>query len=184
VCQFISWIEYKDQIYFLTNADLLTKEGKALKKYLGDQYKEDIKGHGAIRRYFELPDNKGTNKECTNFSKPENFPPVIVAAIKNGSLSAICDRPPVIILTKPARAEYGKIVKPARAEYDKIVNAARAEYDKIVKPARAEYDKIVNAARAEYGKIVKPAWAEYGKIVNAAFWKLAVNPRNRIKEWR
>ena len=34
MCDFVSWIEYKDDVYFLTNDCLKTKEGKELKKYL------------------------------------------------------------------------------------------------------------------------------------------------------
>ena len=36
MCEFISWKEYKGKNYFLTNADLDTKEGRKLLKYLKD----------------------------------------------------------------------------------------------------------------------------------------------------
>ena len=52
MCEFISWIEYKGEILFLTDDELETKEGKDLKKYLGSSYYTDIVGHGAIVAYY------------------------------------------------------------------------------------------------------------------------------------
>ena len=52
MCEFISWIEYEKKNYFLTDKDLESKEGKSLIKFLGSSFREDIKGHGAIRTYF------------------------------------------------------------------------------------------------------------------------------------
>ena len=151
MCEFVSWIEYKDDVFFLTNDCLRTKEGKALRCYLKDQFGEDIKGHGAIRRYYNIPAGKGSNKECTNFSTPDKFPAKIVEAITTGHMSGICGVAlPVDILSGPAWAEYEKIEGPALAEYEKIEG---------------------------------PALAEYEKIRGRAFWKIAVNPRNRVKEW-
>ena len=46
MCSFISWIEYQDEVYFLDDDKLATKEGKALLKRIGTR---DIKGQGAIR---------------------------------------------------------------------------------------------------------------------------------------
>jgi hypothetical protein len=195
MCDFVSWIEYKDEIFFLTNDCLHTKEGKALKRYLGNQFREDIKGHGAIRRYFGIPKDKGMNMECTNFSSPKAFPNKIIEAIKDGSLSKICDIPPISILTQPARAEYEKIKQSAWAEYKKIEQPARAEYEKIKQSAWAEYEKIEQSTWAEYKKIEQPAWAEYEKIKQSAwaeyekieqpaFWELAINPRNRVRGWK
>ena len=88
MCHFISWIEYKDDIYFLTAADLNSKEGRELRAYLGDQFEDDIIGHGAIDRYWNLG-GKGCHKECSDFSKPSNFPKLIQEAIKAGSFRGI-----------------------------------------------------------------------------------------------
>jgi hypothetical protein len=196
MCEFVSWIEYKDDVWFLTNDCLRTKEGKALKRYLGNQFVDDIKGHGAIRRYYGIPENKGVSRECTNFSNPNNFPEKVREAIKNGSFSKICGpNLPVAILTQPAwaeyqkveqaaLAEYQKVEQPALAEYQKVKQAAWAEYQKVKQAAWAEYQKVEQAALAEYQKVKQPAWAEYQKVEQAAFWKIAVNPRNRVKEWR
>ena len=86
MCDFISWKEITTadggaEILFLTYEDIYnTKRGRELQKYTtGD----DFVGHGAIDFYYEL-NGKGINKECTDFSSPNNFPPVIADAIKAG----------------------------------------------------------------------------------------------------
>jgi hypothetical protein len=181
MCNPISWIEYDGNVYFLTAKDLRTKKGKELKKYLGDQYENDVVGHGAIDYFFELKGN-GIHKEVNEFNKPSLFPEQIIKAVKNGDFRGmfICED----VLTKKAWAEYEKIEAPARAEFGKIEAPARAEFEKIESAAWAEYYKIKDAARAEFGKIENPAWAEFEKIKQNAFWDLVVNPENRKKEWR
>ena len=203
MCEFISWIELDGKNYFLTKKELATKDGRMLKKYLGSQYAVDVVGHGAINRYYHL-DGRGIHRECIDFSSPDNFPPEIVKAIKKGLFKGmgVCPQ----ILTQPAMAEYEKIQQqamaeyrkieqPAWAEYRKIQQQAMAEYEKIEQPAWAEYRKIEQQAMAEYRKITQqawaeyrkieqPAWAEYRKIEQQAFWKLAVNPDNRVDGWK
>ena len=163
MCEFISWIEYETQILFLTDADLNTKKGKELTNYLGDKFLEDIKGHGAIRFYYEIGDKRGHNKECTDFSSPDNFPSIIQAAIKKGKFSKI---------GKPVDIKQ-LLTSPALAEYNKIKDTAWAEYHKIEGPAWAEYNKIEDTALAEYHKIEGPA-----------FWKVARVRINRVECWQ
>ena len=93
MCEFVSWVEHEDKLYYLTANLLNTKEGRALKKFLaalpcvhGTQYYEDIKGHGAIERYFGI---SGKHYECTDFSSPKNFPAEIVKALKAGAFRGI-----------------------------------------------------------------------------------------------
>ncbi len=171
MCEFISWIEYKKEILFLTKYELETVQGKKLRKYLGTQYENDIKGHGAIEWYYKLKPNSGRHKECTDFSLPDNFPKPIAAAIKKGLFCGI------------GIAEQ-LLTKPAWAEYEKIALAALAEYKKIALAALAEYKKIALAALAEYEKIAQAAWAEYEKIAQPAFWKIFKTKKNRIKAWQ
>ena len=163
MCEFVSFIELKDNIYFLTNDCLRTKEGKALKEYLGSAYADDIKGHGAIRRYFGLPDNKGTNLEISDFANPNKFPAAIVEAIKSGAMSKIAP-PPKGILTAPLYADY-------KAKQD----ALYADYKAKQAPLDADYE----AKKA-------PLYADYQAkqdALDTATWKLITNPRNRVKEW-
>jgi len=124
MCEFVSWIEYNKELYFLTNADLETKDGK---KLLEPWVIADICGHGAIINYYPELKDKGIHKECTDFSTPANFPKKIVNAIKKGKLSrfGIC----LEVLNKTGKKEYLKIEQSAYAE------SAYAEYDKIKQSA-------------------------------------------------
>ena len=130
MCEFVSWIEYEDQILFLTDADLNTKRGRELKDYLGEKYM-DISGHGAIRFYYEIGD-KGHNRECSDFSDPDEFPPAIIEAIKKGKFSKIAmPENPLQLIKAQAWAKYKKIQIPAWAKYEKIKAPAWAKYKKI-----------------------------------------------------
>ena len=163
MCEFVSFIELKDNIYFLTNDCLRTKEGKALKEYLGSAYADDIKGHGAIRRYFGLPDNKGTNLEIYDFANPNKFPAAIVEAIKSGAMSKIAP-PPKGILTAPLYADYKAKQAPLDADYKAKQAPLDADYEAKKAPLYADYQAKQDA-------------------LDTATWKLITNPRNRVKEW-
>ena len=153
----------------------------------------DICGHGAIEHYYPELKGKGRNKECSDFSTPNNFPKEIVKAILKGKFVGI--EIVLDILTEkgkaeyekiqqPALAEYKKIRQPALAEYEKIQQPAWAKYEKIRQPAWAKYEKIEQSALAEYEKIQQSAWAEYEKIRQPAFWKIAKQKKYRIAKWR
>ena len=157
MCHFISWIDLNKKIYFLDDLKLNTKDGR---KLLGVEYRDDILGHGAIRHYYPELKSKGKDYECDDFSSPDNFPIEIVEAVKKGLFRGFSVAPS--ILTKPARAEY----------------------EKIEKPARAEYQAIEKSALAEYGKIKKSAWAEYEETRQSSFWDIAVQKKNRAKNWK
>ena len=165
MCEFISWIEYGGEVLFLTKNELNTNHGQALRKYLGTQYEQDVKGHGAIEWYYKLKPNSRRHKECTDFSSPKNFPKEIVNAIKKGNFGGIGIAEQ--LLTQPAWAEYKKVRQAAFTEYEK---AALAEYEK--------------AALAEYEKVRQTAWAEYEQIRQTAFWKIFKSKKNRIPAWR
>ena len=111
MCEFISWIEYKGEVLFLTKNELETSRGKALKKHLGSQFNNDVKGHGAIKWYYKMKPNSGGHKECTDFSVTKNFPKEIVSAIKKGNFGGIGIAEQ--LLTQPAWAEYEKIKQTA-----------------------------------------------------------------------
>jgi len=109
---FISWIEYKDEILYMTDRDLETSRGKKLSRDIGF---EDIAGHGAIRSFFNIPDGKGTNRESTDFSTPDNFPQDIVRDVKKG-LFTRCGKE----IEQPAWAKYKEIKHSAFWELAKI----------------------------------------------------------------
>ena len=135
MCNFVSWKDVNGKLYYLTGADKTTKEGRSLikEKYFGNEYHEDIKGHGAVSIYWGIPYNTGKNMECTNFSSPDNFPKEIVEAIKRGAFCGIGYH--LDLLNDKGKAEYKKIKQPALAEYKKIQQLALAEYKKIKQDA-------------------------------------------------
>ena len=160
MCEFMSWIEYQGKIYFLDDNKLNTKEGRELLQYLGDRKYEDIPGHGAILHYYPELKHKGKDKECTDFSTPDNFPSKIVEAIKKGLFVNFGACPQ--ILTASAldlflRSETGKIY----AELEK----ARAEWEKAC-------DEWYNTS------------SEWEKADKSYFWQLARIKKNRIKLWQ
>ena len=106
MCDFISWIEREGHIYLFTNKELNTKEGRKIQKGLKDN---DVRGHGVIREYWGLKD--GVNKECEDFSTPDNFPKEIVKAVKLGQYSEIGFN--LDLLNSAGKAEYEKIRQPA-----------------------------------------------------------------------
>jgi hypothetical protein len=203
MCEFVSWIEKDGTVLFLTHADVYdTVRGKELQAFC--KTKQDYVGHGVIRFFFELSETSGINKECTNFSSPNNFPTEIADAIKAGKMwgfgnpqgllgkvalakyNKVCNpaRAKYDKVCYPALAKYNKVCDAARAEYDKVCNPARAKYNKVCDAARAEYDKVCNAAWAEYSKVYNAAWAEYDKVCNAAFRTLFAIKKNREKVWQ
>ena len=166
MCEFVSWIKKDNDAIFLTGDDVFnSKRGKALQKHT---CQNDWHGHGAIRWYYKF--EGGTNKECTDFGTPNNFPSEIVTAIKAGKMRGL-------------GISEQLLLKPAWAEYYKIKQAAWAESYKIEQAALVEYKKIVQLALVEYYKIVQPAWAESYKIKQHAFWDIFVIPSNRPKKW-
>jgi len=181
MCEFVSWVELDNKIHFLTAKQIFgTLRGKELQRFCGNS--DDYTGHGAIRHYYKIAQHSGINGECTDFSKPDNFPAEIVRAIKDGKFRGLAI--PEELLTQQARAEYEKVRQPARAEYKKVGQQAWAEYEKVEQQAWAEYEKVKQQARAEYEKVRQQAWAEYKKVGQPAFWDLFAIPENRNPRWR
>ena len=166
MCDFVSWIEYKDMVFFLQNSDLRTKQGK---KLLLPEYIDDLQGHGAIRHYYPELGSKGVDRECTDFSNPKNFPNEIVKAIKAGKMSkiGIC----LGILTQPARAKYEEVEQQARAKYEEVRQPAWAKYEEVRQQARAKYEEVRQPARAKYEEVRQQAWAKYEEVRQQAWAK-------------
>ena len=164
MCEFVSWIELKkplvtdndDLVLFLTTDHLKDKKGRKTAKRRGN----DINGHGAIREYYDLPPGAGADKECTDFSTPDNFPAQIVDAIKDGKMRGF-------------GLDHGLLTPAALAEYDKVRQSALAEYRKVERPALAEYKKVE-----------QPALAEHIKVQQHTFWGLFKKQENRAEAWR
>ena len=80
MCDFVSWIEKDNEIYFMDN--------RALAKYRREHpgvSEIDTRGHYTIKEYFGI--SGGLNHECMDFTKPGNFHPKIAQAIKAGRMS-------------------------------------------------------------------------------------------------
>ena len=178
MCEFVSWVEHEGAVLFLTTGHLRDKKGKETAERRGD----DVNGHGAIREYYDLKPGVGVERECLDFSTPDNFPAQIVDAIKAGKMRGFGLGHG--LLTPAAWAEYDKVRRSALAEYLKVHQSSWAEYDKVKQPAWAEYEKVQQPAWAEYEKVYQSAWAEYQKVQQHTFWDLFKKQENRAEAWR
>jgi hypothetical protein len=150
MCEFISWIEFNKEVFFLDDNKLNTKEGRELLK---SEYKEDIQGHGAIRYYYPELKDRGQNRECINFNDPHNFPSKVVEAIKKGLFTnfGVCPK----ILTESALRKYSKEEQLAEKEYKKKAELNLKRY----------FIKIQQVG-VKYRSITHPAWEEYEKKIS------------------
>ena len=157
MCEFISWVEIAGKVLFITD-----KEHEELMSKGDNRDKSERWGHGAIREYWNLKDNEGVNKECTDFSSPANFPPAVAEAIKMKLMDYSSPRCPDELLE----------------------TTARKKYEAIKTPAWKEYEAIDTTALKEYMAIETSALKKYMAIETTAFWKLFSNVKNRVKVWR
>ena len=170
MCEFISWVEHENTLYYLTANLLNTKEGRALKKHLGAQYNEDIKGHGAIERYFGI---KGKHHECDDFSSPKNFPEEIVNAMKAGAFRGIGIPDASQVLTERAWADYCSKRAPLYADY-------QSKRDAII----SDYESKRDALYADYRSKRAPLDADYRFKRDDLFWDIFMDKKNRVKAWK
>ena len=75
MCEFVSWLETSKGPLFLTDADLSDKS-------LRDIPKEDLIGHGAIKKFYGLLHSKNVKERET----PSDLPIEIVKALKDGKM--------------------------------------------------------------------------------------------------
>ena len=204
MCEFISWIEYKGKLLYISNYELNTPDGKELCRKLNYNFYEEIKGHGAIREYFGLSSKQGKRMECTDFSDINNFPQEIVKKIILGEFSQIAIIPELLEqsawykyekVRQPARDNYEKVEKSARDNYEKVKQSAWDNYEKVIQFAWDNHEKIRQPAWDNYEKVRQPAWDNYEKVrqlardnykkvIQPVFWELFSNPLNRIPNWK
>jgi hypothetical protein len=174
MCHLLSWIESETSnangqkyLFYLPYDQIFnTEDGKKLQEYC--LHPDDLVGHGAIRYFYKLSDNSGINKECTDFSDPNNFPVEIQEAIKAGKFAGLGY--PEGLLNNVAWEEFLKIRQSALEEYYYIEQPAREKYEKSRQPAYEEYLKIRNLAWEEFKKVMQPDFKEYEKVERPA-WK-------------
>jgi hypothetical protein len=186
MCHFPSWILKEKIVYFLTDKDLATKEGKLLDP-------ADIAGHGAIEQYYGI--KGGTHEECEDLSSPNNFPKEIVQAIKDGWMCEFNPNALKVVLTPTAQKKYLEIEQPALKKYQEIQESAWEKYLEIQQSAWEKYLEIKQSAQKKYLEIDQSAHKKYLEIEQPAEKKyqaecsrilreLIQNPKNRIEEWR
>jgi len=191
MCNFVSWVKKDDKIYFLTDKDLATKEGKELIKYCGR--KEDTMGHGAIEHYYGIKGGKHLENE--DLSNPDNFPKEIQEVIKEGFMCEFKPEALEVILTPEAWKKYGEIKQSARKKYEEIKQSAWEKYLEIEQSAKKKYGEIKQSAWKKCLEIKQPAWKKCLEIRQSAWEKyeatcaremrkLIQNPKNRVKGWR
>ena len=181
MCEFISWIEKRDKVFFLTGKQVFhTRIGKeVIQKQCG---LDDYTGHGAIRLFYGLEQDEGMDKECTDFSTPDNFPAAIVRAIKKGDMRGLGTA--VQLLSELAWVEHERIEQSAWVEYKKIVQPALAKCERIEHSTLVEHKRIVLLAWVEYERTWRPALVEYKKTVQQVFWDLFAILENRNYAWK
>ena len=83
MCDFVSWVERRNKVYFLTGEQLFSEKGL---QWIKDNSisPDDYSGHGTIRAWYHIDSGDGIDKECIVFFTPTNFPKSIVKAIKSG----------------------------------------------------------------------------------------------------
>jgi len=181
MCEFVSWVEHEDKLYYLTANLLNTKEGRDLKKFLGTAYAEDIKGHGAIEHYFGI---KGKHCECTDFSSPNNFPAEIVKAMKSGAFRGIGIPDESQVLTKKAYADYLSKRDALYADYQSKRAPLDADYLSKRAPLDADYLSKRDALYADYQSKRDPIYADYQSKRADLFWDMFMDKKNRVKAWK
>ena len=192
MCEFVSWVEHEDKLYYLTANLLNTKEGRDLKKFLGTAYAEDIKGHGAIERYFGI---KGNHHECDDFSSPKNFPKEIVEAMKAGAFRGIGIPDESQVLTKKAYADYESKCAPLHADYESKLAPLHADYWSKRAALYADYRSKRDALDADYRSKCNALYDDYWSKCDALyddyrskrddlFWDIFMDKKNRSTAWR
>ena len=79
MCEFISWVELDDEVLYLDDEDVFSKFGKEIFKDCKDN---DILGHGAIRKYYNIPDNKGIGREVKDFWNVKKLPEILQSKVE------------------------------------------------------------------------------------------------------
>ena len=181
MCEFVSWVEHEDKLYYLTANLLNTKEGRDLKKFLGTAYAEDIKGHGAIEHYFGI---KGKHCECTDFLSPNNFPAEIVKAMKSGAFRGIGIPDESQVLTKKAYADYKFKRAPLYADYESKLATLDADYLSKRDSLYADYLSKRAPLYADYLSKRDSLDADYASKLADLFWDIFMDKKNRAKAWK
>jgi len=170
MCEFMSWVEKGDKVYFLTY-DLIhnTPRGEIIQKRFPG-YGEPL-GHSPIRAYFGI--RGGEDKECTDFSTPDNFPEPIAEAIKNGEMRGFgC---PEGLLLPKIYDDYEAKRKASIDDYWERRKALRGSY-------LAKHKEVDDGYLAKRKMLEEDCLAEL-KLLRDEYWDLFAKPENRNPLW-
>ena len=181
MCEFISWIEYRGEVVYLTDEDLNTEKGKELLNYIQDP--NDICGHGAIRYFYDIPCGQGTDREVTNLSSPDKLPQEIVKAVKEGRMSAIGYSE--TLLNNKGLKKLEAIEQPTLEKYEAIKEIAWKKYKAIERPAWEKFEAIEQSAleKYEYEATKETAYKKYDAKVDSARKKYYATERSAYKKY-
>ena len=169
MCDFVSWIETKNRVLFLTDANIRDWERAGDRPACPD--KSERVGHGAIRLFYGLNETDGINKECTNFSSSSNFPVPIAKAIKDGKIT--CNLVfPKGLASDELYADYTAKRSLLYADYAAQRNLLDDDYDAKRKPVYDDYTAklkpLDDAYAAKLTMLYADCWCKFNKIKNRA----------------
>ena len=183
MCEFISWIERRDRIYFLTGDQLFrSKKGDEFRRTISP---DDYCGHGTIRDWYGIDSGDGIDKECSDFSSPANFPHQIVEAIKSNKLRGF--PMPQGLLRKPLDYDYKAKWKLLDDDYWAKLKPIDDDYWAKRKPIDDDYKAKLKLLDDDYWAKRKPLdddyWAKR-KPIDDDYWALFMSPENRAEVWK
>ena len=184
MCDFVSWIETKNRVLFLTDANIRDWERAGDRPACPD--KSERVGHGAIRLFYGLNETDGINKECTNFSSSSNFPVPIAKAIKDGKIT--CNLVfPKGLASDELYADYTAKRSLLYADYIAKLKPLDDAYYAKRNPLEDAYDAQRNLLDADYDAkrtMVYDAYAAKRTILNDVCWDKFKEIKNRAPVWR
>jgi hypothetical protein len=85
----VSWIGFEDKLLYMDNASLRDSYARKLIEETGR--KEDVVGHGFIRKYYNIPEGNGKEFEVRDFWNYEKLPEEIATKLQNGEMDDLLE---------------------------------------------------------------------------------------------
>ena len=87
MCRIISWIEVEGKNLYMDNESLRDAYARELIKETGRN--SDVVGHGFIRKYYNIPEEKGKEFEVNDFWNYEKLPEEIANKFRNNEMDEL-----------------------------------------------------------------------------------------------
>jgi len=184
MCQFVSWVERRGKVYFLTSEQLESERGQ---KWVKEEKvsPDDLCGHGTIRLWYRIDAGDGVDKEQTDFTRPSDFPPEIAEAVKAGKFNSF--PLPKGLLRMALDDDYWDKCMALNADYWAKRNALDNDYWTKHNALDDDYWDKRNALgddyRAKYNAL-DDDYRDKCMALNADYWALFTSPENRAIKWR